>query len=427
MNRVAVTGLGCVSPIGIGLDCAWTNLLAGKSGITDIATLGDHFHGKTRSKAIGPVPIGTDTGLFDPNHPLVSDRRYGHAVKYTLLAAHEALQDAGWTGLTEEQGMYTGVSIGSAMGELLLIEQRGHSAIQCDGDALSVYGPLHIIQCIPNMVPGQVSIVFGLKGPNRSTHAACATGLYSIEDGASMIRNGDARVVVTGSTESCPSLSGFCGFDAMSALSRGYSPETSSRPYDVDRNGFVYSTGSGIMILEDMEHAIKRGARIYAEYVSCGMTADAGHVSAPSGEGAVRAMRKALAKAGLSISEIDHINAHATSTKKGDVTEIESIREVFGSRVGQIPITANKSVLGHMLNAASAMESVFLVKSIYEQMIPPTINLFNPDPCIAGLDIVTKARHMNIRYGMKNAFGFGGTNASAIFAAPNLNVMHFKG
>ena len=419
-DKIVITGLGCVSPLGMGLKYSWNALLEGKSSLVNLDSLADKgwIRGQTKCRGISPVPRGNGEGLYNDEDPFIDDKRYGSFIRYALLAAREALEDAGWTDLSGEQKEVTGVSIGSGI-DLYTVENRAMQLGLCSPDEmiLSQYGPFYIPSSISNMASGQVSIIFGLKGPNRSVGAACATGLYSIEDAASMIRKGDAKVVVAGATEGRLSMAALGGFDAMSALSRGYNdqPTLASRPYDQGRDGFIIAEGSGILILEDMAHAIKRGARIYAEYVSCGMTSDAYHLSAPSGEGSERAIKIALNRAGLAPSEIDHINAHATSTPRGDESEINSLSRVFGEHITKVKISALKASFGHALNAASGIESVFAIKSLYDQVVPPTINLTHPADFAKDLDIPAKATKSKIDYLLKTSFGFGGANAVSIF------------
>jgi 3-oxoacyl-[acyl-carrier-protein] synthase II len=303
-KQIVVTGIGVVSPLGTGVAHSWKRLMNGESGIVDITKLHPQYKDKTKSQIAGLVPIGEAEGCFNENDGLISFadlKRMGKYQKYAVHATNEALKDAGWINLSKEQKEYTGVSIGNGIGSLDIMENKSIAICKLEAEAkvLSSYGPFFIPSVLPSLAAGSVSIQFGLKGPNRSVNTACASGLYSIEDGASMIKLGDSKVVVAGSTESTICFCALGGFDAMTALCRNYNdaPEKGSRPYDKNRCGFVLAEGCGILILEEMEHAIARGARIYAEYMGCGMTADAYHISAPSGKGSEDAMRIALKKA----------------------------------------------------------------------------------------------------------------------------------
>lgn len=416
--RIVATGLGCVCPLGVGVSHCWKSLLEGKSGIVSTGT-NPLFSGRTKSKVIGLVPEGKLPYLYDDSDPFIDHKKYGRFVRYALLASREALLDSGWNDLNDEQKDYTGVSISSGLGALDLIEQKafGTSKLPEGELCLSNYGPFYIPASIPNMASGHVSIAFGLRGPNRCVNAACASGLYALEDAASMIRSGYAKVVVTGASESTISLAAFAGFDAMTALSRKYNetPELASRPYSKGRDGFVFSEGAGIIILEEFEHARARNAKIYAEYIATGMTSDAYHISSPSGIGAERAIKMTLKRSGISPSEIDCINAHATSTPLGDQSEISSFRKVFGDLLPKIKISALKSSFGHSLCAASGIESVFAIKGIEEQVIPPTLNIEDVDEFAADLDIPSTTQSHKVEYLLKTSFGFGGANAVTVF------------
>ena len=423
MSRIAVTGIGLVCPLGVGIDYVWPKLMSGMSGIISTGIRNEEFVRHARAHVGGFIPLGTEQGQFDKSNPLVNKKGISGFIKYAILAADEALRDAGWTELTDEQREYTGVTIGNGMGSLRVIEERLHIArdmmvAKPDAILLGCYGPFFIPGILPNLAAGNVSMTFGLKGPNRSVNTACASGLYSVEDGAAMIRNGDAKVVVAGSTEGDMALTAICGFDAMNALSRKYNeePHRASRPYDKNRDGFVMSEGAGILILEEFGHAQKRGARIYAEYLGAGLTSDAYHISAPSGEGSERAMRLALKKSGVNPEQIGYIGTHATSTNLGDKSEVESMSRVFGKHIYNLKFSAVKSLIGHMLGAASGAECAILIKSLAEQKIPPTINVDEPDTFMEGLDYVPHpSTSHSFEYAMKNSFGFGGSNAAAVF------------
>lgn len=418
-RRICITGIGIVCPLGSNMSVVWDRIMSGKSGIVSA----NAFAGQTKSGVLGLVPRDE----FDFNHPMfaahpskVNPKNLSNFIKYALHATQEAFEDANLLDIKNPDRV--GVTIGNGLGALDIIEQKSlaYAGLEVDkrdpASVLRCYTPYFIPLSLPSLASGNVSMYFGLKGPNRSVNAACASGLYSIEDAASMIKNDDADIVVTGATESTVSFLALAGFDAMTALSRKHNdtPGTASRPYDKSRDGFVLAEGAGVLILEDMEHALHRGAKIYAEYLGSGMTADAHNISAPSGEGAVRAMRIALQKAKLRADQIDYIGVHATSTPIGDKTEIESIRHVFGDKIPTL--SAVKSSVGHMLAAASGVESVLLMKTLETGQIPPTINVQDPEDFVSDIDYVPDiGRKQDVKYALKNSFGFGGTNAASIF------------
>jgi 3-oxoacyl-[acyl-carrier-protein] synthase II len=416
-KRICITGIGVVCPLGSNMGLVWDRIMSGKSGIVSA----DAFVGKTKSGVLGLVPRDE----FDFNHAMfaahpskVNPKNLSNFIKYALVATQEALEDANLLNINDPERV--GVSIGNGLGALDIIEQKSFTyselSVHDPNSVLRCYSPYFIPSALPSLASGNVSMYFGLKGPNRSINAACASGLYSIDDAASMIKNDDADIVVSGATESTISFLALAGFDAMTALSRKHNdtPSTASRPYDKSRDGFVLAEGAGILILEDMEHALKRGAKIYAEYLGSGMTADAHNISSPSGEGAVRAMRIALQKAKLKPDQIDYIGVHATSTPIGDKTEIESIRHVFGDKIPTL--SAVKSSIGHMLAAASGVETALLIKTLDTGQIPPTINVQDPEDFVSDIDYVPDiGRKQDVKFALKNSFGFGGTNAASIF------------
>jgi len=419
MKRVVITGLGSVGPLGVGAELTFQKAISGHTGFVSTSVLGPEFYNKTRSKVVSLVPHGTKEGFFDTNNPLINPKLMAKFIQYAVVATEEALKDAGLIDFESRERI--GVTIGNGLGGLDLIENKVLKLAQLgsEAQALASYGPFFIPACLPSLAAGFVSIAFRLKGPNRTVSAACATGLYSIDDGASMIKNGQADMVVAGSTESTICITALAGFDAMTALSRKHNdnPTTASRPYDRDRDGFVLGEGAGILILEDMDHAKARGAKIYAEYLGSGLTSDAYHISSPSGEGAERAMRIAMDTCGLSKDQIGYIGTHATSTPIGDKTEIDSISRIFGKEIP--PFSAVKSSIGHLLSGASGVESVMLIKSMEHQILLPTMNVENPDDFVKDLDYVPykpgEVRKHGFEYAMKNSFGFGGTNACSIF------------
>ncbi|HEY8243814.1 MAG TPA: beta-ketoacyl-ACP synthase II [Casimicrobiaceae bacterium] len=408
-RRVVVTGLGIVSPVGIGLDASWSAILAGRSGIGPI----------TRFDASGfPVRIVGEVKDFDVSKWLSAKeaRRYDTFVHYGLVAAMEAIRHAGlegWTGDKERAG----VSIGSGIGGLPMIEET-HLAYLNGG--LRKVSPFFVPGTIINMISGLLSIHYGYKGPNLATVTACSTANHSIGEAARLIEYGDADVMVAGGAESTVSPLGIGGFIAARALShRNDDPATASRPWDKDRDGFVLGEGAGVVVLEELEHAKARGARIYCELTGYGMSADAHHITAPpdDGDGARRSMINALKNAKMAATDIDYINAHGTSTPIGDLAECTAVERAFGDHAHKLAVSSTKSMTGHLLGAAGGIEAVFTVLAIRDQIAPPTANLFHQDPACK-LDFVPlHARKMRIRGALSNSFGFGGTNATLVFRA----------
>ncbi|MFO1309727.1 MAG: beta-ketoacyl-ACP synthase II [Burkholderiales bacterium] len=408
-RRVVVTGLGIVSPVGIGLDEAWASILAGRSGIAAI----------TRFDASGfPVRIAGEVKGFDVAKYLSAKeaRRYDTFIHYGLVAAMESIRDAGlegWTGDKERAG----VCIGSGIGGLPMIEET-HLAYSASG--LRKVSPFFVPGTIINMISGLLSIHYGYKGPNLATVTACSTANHSIGEAARLIEYGDADLMVAGGAESTVSPLGMGGFVAARALShRNDDPATASRPWDRDRDGFVLGEGAGVVVLEELEHAKARGARIYCELAGYGMSADAHHITAPpeDGDGARRSMLNALKNARMAPAEIDYINAHGTSTPVGDVAECIAVKRAFGDHAARLAVSSTKSMTGHLLGAAGGVEAVFTVLAMRDQVAPPTANLFNVDPA-CDLDFVPNAaRKMTIRGALSNSFGFGGTNATLVFRA----------
>ncbi|OED41648.1 beta-ketoacyl-[acyl-carrier-protein] synthase II [Endozoicomonas sp. (ex Bugula neritina AB1)] len=407
-RRVVVTGLGVLSPVGNNVAENWINLVAGNSGIATI----EHLDTEQFSVQF----CGTVKG-FDPM--LTMDRKEARKmdvfIQYGVAAAVEAIKDAGLS-IPDDKAYRYGVAIGSGIGGLGSIEQS-HLALLKNGPRR--ISPFFIPAAIVNMAAGWVSMKYNLQGPNFATSTACATGSHAIGLAARSIAYGDADVMVAGGAEKASSALGMTGFSAARALSgRNDEPEKASRPWDVDRDGFVLGDGAGILVLEEYEHAKARDARIYAELSGFGMSGDAYHMTSPpeDGRGAARAMQSALDDAGLSPTLINYINAHGTSTPAGDLAETLAIKKVFGSHVNQIAISSTKSMTGHLLGAAGAVEAVFSIMALKESIAPPTINLETPsEGC--DLDYIQyKARRMTINHVMSNSFGFGGTNASLIFS-----------
>jgi 3-oxoacyl-[acyl-carrier-protein] synthase II len=406
-RRVVVTGLGIISPVGNGVPEAWKNIVAGTSGITRIT----RFDPSPFSSQIAGEVKG-----FDPAQHLSAKeaRRFDTFIHYGLAAAIEAIKDAGLD-FERERREQVGVCIGSGIGGLPLIEET-HKAVLAGGPRK--ISPFFIPGSIINLIAGQLSIMYGLKGPNLALVTACTTANHCIGDAGRLIEYGDADVMVAGGSEACISPLGLGGFCAARALSsRNDDPAAASRPWDKDRDGFVLGEGAGILVLEEYEHARKRGARIYCELAGYGMSADAHHITAPceDGEGAVRCMANALRNAGLNREQVDYINAHGTSTPLGDVAETVAVRNCFGEHARKLAVSSTKSMTGHLLGAAGGVEAVFSTLAVHEQVAPPTINLVNPDPQ-CDLDYVPNtARRMKIDVAISNSFGFGGTNGSLVF------------
>jgi 3-oxoacyl-[acyl-carrier-protein] synthase II len=409
-RRVVVTGMGVVSAVGIGVEATWAGLVAGRSGVRRI----DSFDPERTDSKIAASVLN-----FDPSHVLDRKeiRRADRYTQFGLVAAREALDSAGLPGRLEGSlAEATGIILGTGLGGVnTLCEQITINATR-GPDRVS---PFFVPMAIPNVGAGQLSITFGALGPNFAIVSACATGGHAIGESWEIIRRGDADVMVAGGAEAGVQEALVAGFCAMRALStRNDDPAAASRPFDAGRDGFVIGEGCGILVLEALEHAQARGAEPLAELVGYGATADASHMTLPAagGSGAVRAARRALEKAGLTAAAIDHLNAHATSTPEGDKAELMAIRTIFGDRAPEVAVTANKSMLGHTLGAAGAIEAVVTIQSIRTGIVPPTVNLTDPDPLAEGLDLTPLvAGHREIRTALSNSFGFGGQNTALIF------------
>ena len=410
-RRVVVTGLGLVSPVGLDVKTSWESILAGKSGIRPI----EHFDVSDFS-----VRFGGSVWGFDVSNVMSSKeaRKMDPFIHYGIAAAKEAIEDAGLE-VTEENADRIGVHIGSGIGGLPGIE-KGHEAYTNGGPRK--ISPFFVPSNIINMISGNLSIMYGMKGPNLAMVTACATATHGIGDAARIIEYGDADVMIAGGAEMATSPCGLGGFAAARALStRNDDPQTASRPWDVDRDGFVLADGAGVLVLEEYEFAKRRGAKIYAELIGFGMSGDAYHMTAPSegGEGASRCMNAALRNAGVNPPEVDYINAHGTSTPAGDRAEVMAAKRTFGDHAYKLAMSSTKSMTGHALGAAGGLEAVFTVKAITDQVAPPTINIFNQDP-ECDLDFVPQtAREMNINVAISNSFGFGGTNGTLVFRKPD--------
>jgi len=406
-RRVVVTGLGIVSPVGIGVAAAWANIVAGVSGITRI----------TRFDTEGfPSRIAGEVKGFDVSKYLSAKeaRRFDTFIHYGLVATMEAITDAGLDGYDGDKDR-CGVSVGSGIGGLPMIEETQRAYMQGGVRKIS---PFFVPGTIINMVAGLVSIHYGFRGPNLATVSACSTCNHSLGEAARLIEYGDADVMVAGGAESTVSTFGVGGFSAARALStRNDDPATASRPWDIGRDGFVLGEGAGILVLEEYEHAKARGAKIYCELAGYGMSADANHITAPpeDGGGAARSMLNAMRNAGLATTDIDYINAHGTSTPLGDIAECVAVKRAFGEHAYKLAVSSTKSMTGHLLGAAAGIEAVFTALAFRDQIAPPTANLVDVDPH-CDLDFVPRvARPMKIRAALSNSFGFGGTNATIAF------------
>ncbi|MEG3085168.1 beta-ketoacyl-ACP synthase II [Sphingomonas sp. PB2P12] len=415
MRRVVVTGLGLVTPLGADVETAWANILAGKSGAGPIT----HFDASEYVCRIAcEVKPATHEYGFDPG------KRVDHKVQrqvdpfiiFGIDAAGQALEDAGLLDMTVEESWRAGVSIGSGIG--------GLPGIESESIVLHTKGPRkvspHFVHGrLINLISGQVSIKYGLRGPNHAVVTACSTGAHAIGDAARMIAMDDADVMLAGGAEGTICPLGIAGFAQARALSTNFndSPEKASRPYDKDRDGFVMGEGAGVLVLEEYEHAKARGAKMYAEVIGYGLSGDAYHVTAPhpEGDGAFRSMQMAIKKSGLKLEDIDYINAHGTSTPLGDELELGAVRRLFGDAISGLSMSSTKSAIGHLLGGAGAVESIFCILALRDQIVPPTLNLDNPSESCVGVDLVPHvAKKREVRAVLNNSFGFGGTNASLV-------------
>jgi len=423
MRRVVVTGIGLLTPLGQGTELSWKKILEGKSGAGNITAFDTSDYA---CKVACEVPRvdgrgggGPDIpGSFDPDQTMSAKdrRRVDDFILYGIAAADEAIKDSGWQPEDDEGRERTGVMIGSGIGGLGTIAE---TAIELHEKGPRRVSPFFIPSSLINLVSGQVSIRHGFKGPNHAVVTACATGAHAIGDAARLIKYGDADVMIAGGAEASVVPVGIAGFIACRAMSTGFNeePTKASRPYDKDRDGFVMGEGAGILVLEELEHAKARGAKIYAEIVGYGLAGDAYHITAPAedGDGGFRAMKAALKDAGISMADVDYINAHGTSTPLGDEIELGAVERLLGNAAPKATMSSTKSATGHLLGAAGAIEAAFTVLAIRDQIAPPTINLDNPSVETA-IDLVPhRAKPMEINLALSNSFGFGGTNASVIF------------
>lgn len=414
MRRVVVTGMGMVTPLGDGVDTNWRRLMAAESGIRAIQAFDTS---DLATKIAGEVPLGDKAnGHFNADAYIApkDQRKLDKFIVFGIAAAQQAVEDSGWKPQDEEGMTRTGVMIGSGIGGLqtiyetsLVLKERGPRRVS----------PFFIPSALINLVSGQVSIKYGFKGPNHSVVTACATGAHALGDAARLIQLEDADVMVAGGAEAAICRIGIAGFNACKALSTDFNdtPTQASRPWDKRRDGFVMGEGAGCVVLEEYEHAKKRGAKIYAEIIGYGLSGDAYHITAPSedGDGAMRAMKAALKRAKLGTDQIDYVNAHGTSTM-ADVIELGAVKRAFGQDAYKLSMSSTKSATGHLLGAAGAIEAIYAIKSLNEQAVPPTLNLDEPDEG-CDIDLVPKqAKQRKVRYALSNSFGFGGTNASLI-------------
>lgn len=417
MRRVVVTGMGLVTPLGVGLDHNWARLTNGESGAVAI----ENFDvSDLPAKIAAQVPRGDGSnGTFNPDNFISSkeQRRVDEFIVYGISAAVEAVEDSGWKPEEQNDQERTGVMIGSGIGGLQTI---ANGAILLHEQGPRKVGPFFIPSALINLASGHVSIRYGFKGPNHAVVTACSTGAHAIGDAARLIMLDDADVMVAGGAEAAICRIGIAGFAACRALSTGYNdtPEQGSRPYDKGRDGFVMGEGAGVVVLEEYEHAKARGAKIYAEVVGYGLSGDAHHITAPAddGDGGFRSMAAAIKRAGLNREDIDYVNAHGTSTPLGDEIELGAVKRLFGDHAYELSMSSTKSAIGHLLGAAGAVEAIYSIMAINTNVVPPTINLDDPsDSC--DIDLVPHtAKEREVRHVLSNSFGFGGTNASLVFS-----------
>ncbi len=416
MRRVVVTGLGLVTPLGVGVERVWTRLLAGHSGIGAIQSFDVS---DLPSKIAGAVPRGeTTNGDFNANDwvPPKEQKKIDPFIMFALAAAEQAVADARWTPEDEEARNRTGVMIGSGMGGLPGIAEN--ALILKDKGARRI-SPFFVPGCLINLATGNVSIRFHFRGPNHAVVTACSTGAHAIGDAARLIHDDDADVMVCGSSEAAVCRLGVAGFTQLGGLSTHFNdtPERASRPWDKARDGFVMGEGAGVLVLEELEHAKARGAKIYGEVLGYGLSGDAHHITAPveNGDGAFRAMAAAVRRSGLAAGDIDYVNAHGTSTPLGDEIELNAVKRFFGEHAYALSMSSTKSSIGHLLGAAGSVEAIFALLAIRDGVVPPTLNLEDPsEGC--DIDLVPlQAKRRRVRYALSNSFGFGGTNAALVF------------
>ena len=416
MRRVVVTGMGIACPLGVGVEPVWRRLVAGESGLGAIQSFDT---GDLPSKVAGQVPNGLRAdGKLDVSEwiPGKDQKKMDRFIHLAMVAASEAVEDSGWAPVDEDARCATGVMIGSGIGGLGSIYEA--SLLVASGKARRI-SPFFIPSALINLASGHVSIKYGFKGPNHSVVTACATGVHAIGDAARLIMLGDADVMVAGGAEGAVNVLGMAGFCASRALSTGFNdrPAASSRPWDRDRDGFVMGEGAGVLVLEELEHARARGAKIYAEVGGYGMSGDAHHITAPPDghEGALRAMKAALRSGGTAVEDIQYVNAHGTSTPLGDDLELEAVERLFGDAARGVAMSSTKSATGHLLGAAGAIEAIFSILAIRDRVAPPTLNLDEPSRESIVDRVAHQAQERRIDVALSNSFGFGGTNASILF------------
>ncbi|MCC8973301.1 beta-ketoacyl-ACP synthase II [Bradyrhizobium brasilense] len=416
MRRIVVTGLGTVSPLGCGTELVWSRLLAGHSGLTALPEWAAALPGRVAGQV--PDKAGDAEGGFDPDSaaPRKDQKKMDRFILFALLAAAEAVAQAGWMPAEAQAQQRTATVIASGIGGFPAIADAVRTA---EKSGLRRLSPFTIPSFLANLAAGHITIRYGFKGPIGAPVTACAASVQAIGDGARLIRSGEADVAICGGAEACIDPVSLGGFAAARALSTSFNdtPARASRPFDRDRDGFVMGEGAGVLVIEELEHALRRGAKPIAELIGYGTTADAYHITAgpEDGDGARRAMEAALQQAGLRPGEIQHLNAHSTSTPVGDLSELEAIKRVFG-REGKVAVSATKSATGHLLGAAGGIEAIFTILALRDQVAPPTLNLENADSAAQGIDLVANvARRMAIEHAISNGFGFGGVNASLVF------------
>jgi 3-oxoacyl-[acyl-carrier-protein] synthase II len=416
MRRVVVTGLGMVTPLGCGVEATWQRLIKGESGARRIESFDVS---DLPAKIACQIPRGDGSaGTYDPDQWMEpkEQRKVDDFIVFAMSAARQALDDAGWHPTSRDDQVTTGVVIGSGIGG---VEGIAETAVTLKERGPRRVSPFFIPGRLINLASGYVSIEFGLKGPNHAVVTACSTGAHAIGDAGRMIALGDADVMVAGGSESPVNRIALAGFSALRALSSGFNdtPERASRPYDKDRDGFVMGEGAGVVVLEEYEHAKRRGAKIHAELIGYGLSGDAYHITAPTpdGDGAFRCMTAAMKRAGVTPAEIDYINAHGTSTPLGDEIELGAVHRLVGNAAGRLSMSSTKSSIGHLLGAAGAVEAIFSILAIRDRVVPPTLNLDNPS-VETPIDLVPhKSKQRDIDVVLSNSFGFGGTNASLVF------------
>lgn len=418
VRRVVVTGLGMVTPLGNNVDSSWESIINSKSGIKKISLFDTNDLPDSISKVAGEINVSEeDNNAFNPTLYIEKKdiKKMDRFIWFGIAAAEEAIKDSGWQPTSDEEKQNTGVIIGSGIGGLTSIQDTSISTVE---KGIKRISPFFIPSALINLVSGHVSIKYGFSGPNLAPVTACATGSHAIGEAMEIIKRGDADIMVAGGTEAAICQIGIGGFSAMHALSTNQDPSKASRPWDKDRDGFVMGEGAGVLVLEEYEHAKKRGAKIYAEVVGYGLTGDAYHITAPdsSSGGAKRAVKMALKKANMNPEDIGYINAHGTSTPMGDVLEFNAIKDTFSSCLDKIYMSSTKSATGHLLGAAGVIEAIFSIKAIQNGILPPTLNLDNPDEACNGIDLIPhKSKEVKVNAVLSNSFGFGGTNASLIF------------